>query len=62
MNEEKFGKRQDNVIQTVVEGKKIKKEIKVKVTFTEGYEKRFTQACLDVLKRREKSENTRCAN
>ena len=31
----------------------MKKEIKVKVTFTEGYQKRYTQACLDVLEKRE---------
>ena len=30
-----------------------KSEIKVKVTFTPGYEKRFTEACLAVLRRRE---------
>ena len=29
------------------------KDIKVKVTYTEGYQKRFTEACLEVLKRRE---------
>lgn len=29
------------------------KEIKVVVEFTEGYEQRFTEACLEVLKRRE---------
>lgn len=29
------------------------KEIKVVVEFTEGYEKRFTEACLEVLKKRE---------
>ena len=38
----------------------MKKEIKVKVTFTEGYQKRFTEACLEVLKRRQKYESTRC--
>ena len=32
------------------------KEIKVVVTYNEGYEKRFTQACLDVLKKREVRE------
>lgn len=31
-------------------------EIKVKVTFTEGYEKRFTEACLNQLRNREKKE------
>lgn len=30
-----------------------KKEIKVKATLTSGYEKRFTAACLEVIKRRE---------
>ncbi len=30
-----------------------KKEIKVQVQFTEGYEKRFTEACLEQLRRRE---------
>lgn len=29
------------------------KEIKVIVEYTEGHEKRFTEACLEVLKRRE---------
>lgn len=29
------------------------KEIKVVVEYTEGYEQRFTEACLEVLKRRE---------
>lgn len=29
------------------------KDIKVKVTYTEGYQKRFTEACLEVLKKRE---------
>lgn len=29
------------------------KEIKVKVITSEGYEKRFTEACLEVLKKRE---------
>ena len=32
------------------------KEIKVVVTYSEGYEKRLTQACLDVLKKREVRE------
>ena len=39
----------------------LKKEIKVRVTFTEGYQKRFTEACLEVLRRREKNESARCA-
>ena len=30
-----------------------KKEIKVKATLTPGYEKRFTAACLEIIKRRE---------
>lgn len=29
------------------------KEIKVVVTYTQGYEKRFTEACLEVLRKRE---------
>ena len=32
------------------------KEIKVKVTFTEGYEERFTKACLEVLLKREEKK------
>lgn len=32
------------------------KEIKVKVTFTPGYEQRFTAACLEVIKKREESK------
>lgn len=43
------------------EGDLMKKEIKVRVTFTEGYQKRFTEACLEVLRRREKNESARCA-
>lgn len=31
----------------------MKKEIKVKVNFTPEYEQRFTQACIEVAKRRE---------
>lgn len=31
----------------------MKKDVKVKVTYTEGYQKRYTQACLEVLKKRE---------
>ena len=30
-----------------------KKPIEVKVTYTPGYEQRFTQACIEVAKRRE---------
>lgn len=30
----------------------MQKDIKVEVTFTEGYQKRFTEACLEVLKKR----------
>ena len=33
-----------------------KPEIKVEVTFTPGYEQRFTVACLEIIKRREKEE------
>lgn len=29
-----------------------KKDIEVKVTFTEGYQKRFTEACLQVIQKR----------
>lgn len=32
-------------------------EIKVKVEFTEGYEKRFTEACLQQLRKRNKAMN-----
>lgn len=28
------------------------KDIKVEVTFTEGYQKRFTEACLQVIEKR----------
>ena len=34
----------------------MKKEINVKVIFTEGYEKRYTQACLEVLRKRDKKK------
>lgn len=37
----------------------MKQEIKVKVVFTDGYEKRFTKACLDQLKKREEKEKVR---
>lgn len=37
----------------------MKKEIKVKVTYSEGYQKRFTQACLNVIKKREQKESVR---
>lgn len=30
----------------------MKKEVKVKITFTEGYEERFTKACIEVAQRR----------
>jgi len=33
-------------------GTNLKKEVKVEVTYTPGYEKRYTEACLAVLKRR----------
>ena len=33
-----------------------KSEIKVEVTFTPGYEQRFTAACLEVIKKKEKEE------
>lgn len=32
------------------------KEIKVKVTYTDGYKERFTKACIEVAKKREKHE------
>lgn len=35
------------------EMRKEPKEIKVKVTLTQGYEKRFTEACLAIIKKRE---------
>ncbi|WP_343247756.1 hypothetical protein [Diplocloster hominis] len=35
---------------------KIPEEIKVKVTYTEGFEKRFTEACLEQLRQREENE------
>ncbi len=31
----------------------MKKEIKVKVQFTEGYRERYTKACIEQLKKRE---------
>lgn len=37
---------------------KEKKEIKVKVTYTDGYRQRFTKACLDVLRKRELMNKT----
>lgn len=37
----------------------MQKEIKVEVKFTEGYQKRFTEACLQVIeKRRYKPQQT----
>lgn len=36
---------------------KQKKEVKLKVTFTEGYEQRFTQACLKQLENRKRAED-----
>lgn len=38
------------------------KEIKVKVTFVPGYEKRFTEACLEVIKKREIKRKEDIAN
>ena len=32
------------------------KEVKVKVEFTEGYQKRYTEACLEQLRKRELSK------
>lgn len=34
-------------------------DIKVKIEFTEGYEQRFTKACIDILKKRERREEIR---
>ena len=34
------------------------KEIKVKVSFTDGYQDRFTKACIQVARKREQCENT----
>lgn len=34
----------------------MKKEIKVVVEFTEGYQERYTRACLEVIKKREAKE------
>ena len=39
------------------EEEEMKKEIKVQVTYSEGYKKRFTEACLNVIKKREKKES-----
>lgn len=36
---------------------KKQKEIQVEVTFTEGYERRFTEACLKQIALREKEKN-----
>lgn len=30
----------------------MKKEIKVKITYTEGWQERFTKACIDTAKKR----------
>lgn len=35
----------------------MKKEVKVKVIFTEGYEERFTKACIKVAKKRADTES-----
>lgn len=34
----------------------MKKEIKIKVTFTEGYQERYTKACLEVIRKRTSKE------
>lgn len=39
------------------EEEEMKKEIKVQVTYSEGYKKRFTEACLKVIKKREQKES-----
>ena len=36
------------------------KEINVKVTYTEGYEKRFTEACIKQISKREMAERNDC--
>ncbi|MCM1213282.1 MAG: hypothetical protein NC331_11480 [Lachnospiraceae bacterium] len=36
--------------------KEDKKEIKVAVVLTEGYQQRYTKACLDVIRKRESKE------
>lgn len=41
------------------ERRTMKKEIKVQVTFSDGYQKRYTQACLNVIKKREQKESTK---
>lgn len=38
-----------------------KKEIKVRVGFSEGYEKRYTEACLKVLEHRKAEKNLKGA-
>lgn len=37
---------------------KREREIKVKVTYTDGYRQRFTKACLDTLRKRELMNKT----
>lgn len=32
------------------------KEIKIKITYTDGYSQRFTKACVEVARKREKDE------
>lgn len=39
----------------------MKKEIKVEITFSAGYEERFTRACLEALEHREAMENLKGA-
>ena len=39
-----------------------RKEIKVAVTFTEGYQQRYTKACLDVIRKRELKKETKEAS
>ena len=38
------------------------KEVKVVVTYTKGYQQRYTQACLNVIKKRELKKETKEAS
>ena len=40
----------------------MKKEIKVKVQFTEGFRERYTKACLDQLKKRDTKKEAENGN
>lgn len=39
--------------------KKKKQDIKVNITYTDGYKERFTRACIEVAKKREKHEEAK---